>query len=187
MIKGNDLWRTFHEIYGPGLLGGFFLCIADVMQSDHQGQAFKMGVMVKRSFFNFGLEEALVGMLLVLLLGLALCWVRRPKSRSDSFAKGASVFAVLAAVVPARELPGTPVVSSYTSPDKRSTVVARIESEKWAWEMLLAAVCPVRQICGLTLRCSRQSPASRRLRLSSNYKDFPGSARRMSTGATAEL
>jgi hypothetical protein len=49
------------------------------------------------------------------------------------------VFAVLAAVVPARELTGTPV-SSYTSPDQRSTVVARTESEKWAWEMLLAAV-----------------------------------------------
>lgn len=130
------VWGGFREVYGPALVGGIFLCIADLMQSDRQGQIFKVGGMVKRNFLNgFGLEEGSAGVLLILLLGVLLCWVWRPKTPSDSFAKGASVFAVLAALVPANKLPGTPV-SSYTLPDERSAAVARSGSGTSAWEML---------------------------------------------------
>jgi len=136
MINWKNAWSGFHQVYGPALVGGIFLCIADLMQSDRHGQIYKVGDMIKRHFLNgFGLEQGLVGFLLILLLGLLLCWVWRPKTPSDSFAKGASVFAVLAALVPASTPPGAPV-SSYILPDEKSTAVARSGSETPAWEML---------------------------------------------------
>jgi len=125
MIDWKKVWGGFREIYGPALVGGIFLSIADLMQSDRQGQIFKVGGMIKRYFLNgFGFEEALMGFLLILALGLLLCWVWKPRTPSDSFAKGASVFAVLAALVPASKPLGTPV-SSHILPDEKSTAVAR--------------------------------------------------------------
>jgi hypothetical protein len=49
MIDWKKVWGGFREIYGPALVGGIFLSIADLMQSDRQGQIFKVGGMIKRS------------------------------------------------------------------------------------------------------------------------------------------
>jgi len=43
MIHWKNVWGGFHEVYGPALVGGVFLCFADLMQSDRLGQIFKEG------------------------------------------------------------------------------------------------------------------------------------------------
>jgi tetratricopeptide repeat protein len=132
MPQWQDIRTAFREIYGPALVGGVFLCIADLMQSDKQGQIFKLGGVIKRNFLaGFGAEEPWIGVVLILTLGLLLCFVSTPKSASDSFAKGASVFAVLAALVPTNRLPGTPI-SLDTSPDAAQIRFAQIETDPLA-------------------------------------------------------
>jgi hypothetical protein len=105
----KQIWDAFRILYGPALLGGVLLVIADLTQNDHQGQIIKLGGMIKRHFMPALQTEAMVGAVLTLVLGVLLCWVFRPASPSDSLAKGASVFALLAALVPAQKLPGVPV------------------------------------------------------------------------------
>ena len=58
MINWKNAWSGFHQVYGPALVGGIFLCIADLMQSDRHGQICKVGDMIKRHFLNGQLAEA---------------------------------------------------------------------------------------------------------------------------------
>ena len=108
METSRTFWQDFRICYGPALVGGIFLCIADLMASERQGQIVKVGGIVQRNFLHSsGSEVAVIGVIVVLALGAMLCWVWRPNSPSDSFSKGASVFALLAALVPADRPPPT--------------------------------------------------------------------------------
>ena len=105
MQKLKEFWKTFSELYGPAIVGGVFLCVADLLQSGANGQIGKLGRAVGKPLQS-QLEPEFVGVLVILVLGCLLCWVFRPANRGDSFSKGASVFAILAAIVPAGVTPG---------------------------------------------------------------------------------
>ena len=86
-IRG--FWSTFSEIYGPAIVGGVFLCVADLVQSEANGQLGKLGRVIGKPL-QASVQAELVGFLAILALGCLLCWVFRPATRSDSFSKGAS-------------------------------------------------------------------------------------------------
>lgn len=123
----KEWWNNCCESYGPAIVGGLFLCIADLVQNDRQGQIMKVGGVLKRTLVPNSDIEGWLGLLAVLLLSAALCWVFRPATRGDAFAKGASVFAILAALVPANVRPG----ASLTSPDNSGKPPASALSLLW--------------------------------------------------------
>ncbi len=106
----NPLWTSLRIHYGPALVGGMFLVLADLMANDRTAQIVKLGSVLTRHFLpSSGMAPAILGAVVTLVLGCLLCWVYRPASPSDSLTKGASVFALLAALVPADKIPGTPM------------------------------------------------------------------------------
>jgi len=93
-----------------------------LLASERQGQIVKVGGMVQRNFLHSaGAEVAVIGVIVVLALGAMLCWVWRPASPGDSFSKGASVFAILAALVPADRPPPT-ITQDPNSPPPMTAV-----------------------------------------------------------------
>jgi hypothetical protein len=99
------IWTGFSDTYAPAIVGGIFLCLADLLQNKANGQLGKLGSVIGPPF-RLQLENELIGLLVILVLGCLLCWVFRPTNRGESFSRGASVFAVLAALVPAGVTPG---------------------------------------------------------------------------------
>ena len=47
----KELWKTFSETYGPAIVGGVFLCVADLLQSGANGQLCKLGRVIGDSAF----------------------------------------------------------------------------------------------------------------------------------------
>ncbi len=130
MESSRTFWQDFRFCYGPALVGGIFLCIADLLASERQGQIVKVGSMVQRNFLHsLGAEVAVVGVIVVLALGAMLCWVWRPASPGDSFSKGASVFAILAALVPADRPPPSITQDPNAPPPMTSIPSASVISE----------------------------------------------------------
>ena len=130
MESSRTFWQDFRFCYGPALVGGIFLCIADLLASERQGQIVKVGGMVQRNFLHSaGAEVAVIGVIVVLALGAMLCWVWRPASPGDSFSKGASVFAILAALVPADRPPPSITQNPNAPPPMTAVPSASVISE----------------------------------------------------------
>lgn len=91
-----SLYRTC-ETAGASLIGGFFLILADIIYNEDKAVTTQISGLVGRHI-SPNLDNTtteLVAFLVILALGLGLCFVFQPKTRIKAFGTGSSVIAVL--------------------------------------------------------------------------------------------
>lgn len=88
------------DVYAAAGVGAFFLSISDLLKNGEGSTVSKMSEIVRVLLSPSLGEVALFSILLLVLLGVALCWVYAPDSRAEGFARGFSIFAILAVVSP---------------------------------------------------------------------------------------
>jgi len=93
------------EVYLGAFIGAFCVALGDTIRNDHAAATSKISE-VLASFIRtpepYGQLAALV---IILGLGLAACWLHRPRTRLDGFARGISVFALLTVTAPFEPAP----------------------------------------------------------------------------------
>ena len=89
-----------YQMYLAGGLGALFLGFGDLLNNDTAATVLKIGAMIKRHVYP-GIESGgSIGLCLLVLFGVCVCWIYQPKTRIDAFARGLSVFALLTVATP---------------------------------------------------------------------------------------
>ncbi|MEM7243147.1 MAG: hypothetical protein AAF429_13270 [Pseudomonadota bacterium] len=93
----NEPVAKVWEIALASVIGGLFLTIADLVFNKSNAVTSKMGETLQSSLFQFLPNHLLelFAFLLMILMGLGLCFVHRPRRRVGAFARGSSVILVL--------------------------------------------------------------------------------------------
>lgn len=99
-VEIDDNFDEQYKIYIASGFGAFFLGIGDLITNDRAATVLKIGRVIKDHVYAGFIEGGLVPLIFLVILGAIICWVHQPKSRIDAFARGFSVFAVLAVVTP---------------------------------------------------------------------------------------
>lgn len=106
------------EIYLGGTLGALGLGLVDVLRNGTNSMVLKLGYgvapVLKELELNYDGGGGL-GLVLLVVLGLVLCWVHQPQGRAEAYARGASVFAILATLVPPPDISGKTTMSMVPS------------------------------------------------------------------------
>lgn len=94
-----------YKLYLASALGAFFLGFGDLLNNDTAATVLKMGEVIRQYIFP-GLQSAgLIALIFLVIFGCCVSWVHRPQTRLDAFARGASVFAILAVATPYQPSP----------------------------------------------------------------------------------
>lgn len=99
--------------YLAGALGAFVAGFGDLLSNDKASAVVKI-YEVLRVHFLTQLDNASVALLLITLLGAAICWVYQPINRVDAFVKGLGIFALVNIATP-YEIPPGKSFSSQTA------------------------------------------------------------------------
>jgi hypothetical protein len=97
------------EIYLGGTLGALALGLADVLRNGASSMVLKLGeqLVPLLKALELSIDRGpFIGVMLLIVLGLVLCWVHQPQGRAEAYARGASVFAILATLVPPPDVTG---------------------------------------------------------------------------------
>lgn len=91
-----------YSLYVAAAAGAFIIGFGDILKngSDTTHVTVLRIADVLRTYFSPTLGQGWIALLLLAILGAFLSWIRRPPTRTDSFAVGLSVFAVLTALAP---------------------------------------------------------------------------------------
>ena len=95
----NNLWLR-SEIYIAAAFGAFFLGFGDLLKNDKFATVLKMSEMIKQHLFTGFGAGASIALILLVIFGIIVCWVHRPRTRIDAFSRGFSVFALFAVASP---------------------------------------------------------------------------------------
>ena len=88
------------DIYIAAGVGAFILCISDLIKNGNSSTVFKISDVIRTYLTSALGEGALPTIVLMVFLGIVLCWVHAPNSRIEGFTRGFSVFAILTVVSP---------------------------------------------------------------------------------------
>lgn len=94
-------WDTFCACLAASA-GALFLGLGDLFTNDNAATVVKMSDVLNHHLFAATPAFALF---LLVVLGAVLAWIHEPQTRLDAFARGLSVFAVLAVTTPYDEVP----------------------------------------------------------------------------------
>jgi len=87
-------------IYVSAALGAFFLGVGDLLNNNSAATVLKLAETIRQNLYPQLNSGGLVALVLLGIFGAAVCWVQQPKTRVDAFARGFSVFALLAVTAP---------------------------------------------------------------------------------------
>jgi len=89
-----------YKLYFASAFGAFCLGFGDLLNNGHSATVLKINEIMKQLLqFDMG-AGGLLALIVLAILGVCVCWVQQPKTRLDAFARGFSVFAVLAVATP---------------------------------------------------------------------------------------
>lgn len=92
--------ERFWVLFCASAFGAFCLGLGDLLNNSNAATVLKLGEIVRQYLWP-GLESSgLLALLLLVFLGGTICWLHEPKTRVDAFARGFSVFALLAVTTP---------------------------------------------------------------------------------------
>ena len=92
--------ERFWVLFCAAAFGAFCLGLGDLLNNSNAATVLKLGEIVRQYLWP-GLESSgLLALLLLVFLGGTICWLHEPKTRVDAFARGFSVFALLAVTTP---------------------------------------------------------------------------------------
>lgn len=97
---GNSKKTSKWDIYIAAGIGAFILCISDLIKNGNSSTVFKISDVIRTHLTSSLGEGALPTIILMVFLGVVLCWVHAPNSRIEGFTRGFSVFAILTVVSP---------------------------------------------------------------------------------------
>ncbi len=87
-------------IYVSAALGAFFLGIGDLLNNSGAATVVKLSEVIRQNIYPQMGSGGLGALLLLGFFGAAGCWIHQPKTRIDAFARGFSVFAIMAVTAP---------------------------------------------------------------------------------------
>jgi hypothetical protein len=87
-------------IYISAALGAFFLGIGDLLNNNNAATVIKLSETIRQNLYPQLESGGLVALVLLVIFGAAVCWIQQPKTRVDAFARGFSVFALMAVTAP---------------------------------------------------------------------------------------
>lgn len=93
-------------MYVAGFLGGACLCIGDLLTNDTAATVLKFQAVIAKYLMPSIQNGGLVGVLVVGALGALFCWIWPVATRGEAFARGFSVFAILAVGTPYSAIQG---------------------------------------------------------------------------------
>jgi hypothetical protein len=89
------------ELYFAAIGGAFLLIIADLMANLGAATTLKLGTIMNKFVFKQELIDAgYIGLILVIVISIFICWLFSPKDKVAAFTRGLSIFAVLSAITP---------------------------------------------------------------------------------------
>lgn len=92
-------------IYLSAALGALFLGIGDLLNNQTAATVLKLSQAIRQNLYPQLESGGLVALALLVIFGAGVCWVQQPRTRVDAFARGFSVFALMAVTAPYN--PGT--------------------------------------------------------------------------------
>ena len=93
---GETVWM----LYCAAAFGAFCLGLGDLLNNSNASTVIKLGQILREHVWQGLSSSGGVALLMLVLLGGAVCWLQQPTTRLDAFARGFSVFAILAVTAP---------------------------------------------------------------------------------------
>lgn len=93
------------KIYAAAAFGAFVLGFSDLLKNESTATVLKMAEVLRQYVYSGFGTGAWFALLVLAILGIALCWIHGPGTRVEAFSRGFSVFAVLAVVTPTGDPP----------------------------------------------------------------------------------
>lgn len=87
-------------IYISAALGALFLGIGDLLNNKTAATVLKLSETIRQNLYPQLESGGLVALALLVIFGASVCWVQQPRTRVDAFARGFSVFALMAVTAP---------------------------------------------------------------------------------------
>jgi hypothetical protein len=89
-------------IYISAALGALFLGVGDLLNNQNAATVLKLSETIRVNLYPNLESGGLVALILLVIFGAGVCWVQQPLTRVDAFARGFSVFALMAVTAPYR-------------------------------------------------------------------------------------
>lgn len=89
------------DVYIAAGFGAFCLALGDLVKNDKSSTVIRLSEAIRTHLISYLGEGALCALVLLILLGIIVCWIHEPSNRVEGFARGFSVFAVIAVASPA--------------------------------------------------------------------------------------
>ena len=75
-------------IYISAGLGAFFLGIGDLLNNNNAATVVKLSETIRQNLLPQLESGGLVALIVLVVLGAAVCWIHQPTTRVDAFARG---------------------------------------------------------------------------------------------------
>lgn len=92
--------ERFWVLYSAAALGAFCLGLGDLLNNGNASTVLKLGEILRQHLWPDLASSGLLAIGMLIFLGGAICWLHQPRTRVDAFARGFSVFALLAVATP---------------------------------------------------------------------------------------
>lgn len=99
------------SVYISGAVGAFIACFSDLVRNGDLSTVAKIQGVLDKHYLPIATSGGIVATLLIVSLGVFICWVETPQSKSDALARGLSIFAIFTVVTPSS-------AKLYPSPQK---------------------------------------------------------------------
>lgn len=97
---GTRTGESAAVLYCAAAFGAFCLGLGDLLNNQSAPTVLKLGEIVRQHLWPSLTDSGGVALLVLVLLGAGVCWLQQPTTRIDAFARGFSVFAILAVTTP---------------------------------------------------------------------------------------
>ncbi|MEE8524892.1 MAG: hypothetical protein V3T72_13240, partial [Thermoanaerobaculia bacterium] len=101
-------------IYAAAAFGAFCLGLTDLLKNDDRAIVLELGQRIREMFVPGFENVGLLSLFILIGLGTGMCWLFQPPTRLDAFARGFSVFAILAVATPGTDPPQLDAMDDLT-------------------------------------------------------------------------
>jgi len=98
--------ESSYKLYFAAAIGALCLGFGDLLNNDHAATVLKMAEIFRKYIYPGLQSGGIWALVLLVFLGGFVCWLHKPQTRVDAFARGFSVFALLAVTTPYQGVPG---------------------------------------------------------------------------------